>query len=89
MLAARDGAARLPNGYLAQLIERTGKSRAELIYRAQFAEAYPNEENLCKRVAQIYRVARTDPLTQARQGRRRQRASSRWRTRPNVNYLMH
>jgi N6-adenosine-specific RNA methylase IME4 len=46
MLAARDGAGRLPNGYLAQLVERTGKSRTEMHYRAQFAVAYPTENEL-------------------------------------------
>jgi N6-adenosine-specific RNA methylase IME4 len=46
MLAARDGAGRLPNGYLAQLVERTGKSRSELSYRAQFAAAYPTDAEL-------------------------------------------
>lgn len=29
MLAARDGKGRLPNGYLTDLVERTGKSRTE------------------------------------------------------------
>lgn len=47
MLAARDGAGRLPNGYLAELVERTGKSRRELAYRARFADAYPTEDELC------------------------------------------
>jgi len=46
MLAARDGAGRLPNGYLAELVERTGKSRSELGYRVQFAETYATEEEL-------------------------------------------
>ena len=46
MLAARDGAGRLPNGYLAELVERTGKSMRELGYRAQFAAAYPTMEEL-------------------------------------------
>lgn len=46
MLTARDGAGRLPNGYLAELVERTEKSRAELTYRAQFAAAFPTEEEL-------------------------------------------
>lgn len=46
MLAARDGAGRLPNGYLAQLVERTGKSRTELKYRAIFATRYPSEAEL-------------------------------------------
>ena len=47
MLAARDGRKRLPNGYLAQLVQRTGKSRRELGYRVQFAETYPTEAELC------------------------------------------
>lgn len=46
MLAARDGAGRLPNGYLADLVERTGKSRAELKYRAIFAARYPTESEM-------------------------------------------
>lgn len=46
MLAARDGAGRLPNGYLAELVELTGKSRSELGYRIQFAETYPGAEEL-------------------------------------------
>ncbi len=44
MLAARDGMGRLPNGYLAELVERTGKSRSELKYRAQFAASVPEDE---------------------------------------------
>ena len=51
MLAARDGAGRLPNGYLAELVQRTGKSRSELKYRAQFAEAYDDEMQLATAVA--------------------------------------
>lgn len=43
MLAARDGA-KLPDGYRAELIRRTGKSATELTYRMQFASAYPTEE---------------------------------------------
>jgi|GEM_PF-1496270 len=50
MLAARDGAGRLPNGYLSALVERTGKSRRELGYRVQFAETFPTEEELCTAV---------------------------------------
>lgn len=46
MLAARDGAGRLPNGYLAALKERTKKSHTELARRAQFASAFPTEEEL-------------------------------------------
>lgn len=44
MLAARDGAGRLPNGYLAELVERTGKSRSELGYRVQFAATISESE---------------------------------------------
>lgn len=44
MLAKRDGAGRLPNGYLAELVERTGKSRSELKYRAQFAASVGEDE---------------------------------------------
>ncbi len=51
MLAVRDGAGRLPNGYLAQLVERTGKSRAELKYRAQFAATYSSEPELANALA--------------------------------------
>lgn len=47
MLTARDGAGRLPNGYLAALVERTGKSRRELGYRVQFAATYSTEGELC------------------------------------------
>lgn len=46
LLAARDGAGRLPNGYLADVVGRTGKSRAELTYRTQFAAQYPTETEL-------------------------------------------
>lgn len=46
MLAARDGAGRLPNGYLAALKARTGKSHTELAWRAQFATAFPSEHEL-------------------------------------------
>jgi hypothetical protein len=46
MLAARDGAGRLPNGYLAALVERTGKSRTELHYRSEFAARYLSEDEL-------------------------------------------
>lgn len=51
MLAARDGAGRLPNGYLAQLVERTGKCRAELKFRAQFAAVYSDEREMATAVA--------------------------------------
>lgn len=46
MLAARGGKKRLPNGYLAELVERTGKSQTELSNRIRFAEAYPTEAEL-------------------------------------------
>jgi N6-adenosine-specific RNA methylase IME4 len=46
MLLAREGKERLPNGYLAMLRERTGKSHTELNWRSQFAEAYPSEGEL-------------------------------------------
>lgn len=46
LLAARDGAGRLPNGYRAELMRRTGKSAAELTYRMQFAETYRTEDEL-------------------------------------------
>ena len=51
MLAARDGAGRLPNGYLAELVQRTRKSRAELKYRAQFAATYESETQLANALA--------------------------------------
>lgn len=51
MLAARDGAGRLPNGYLAGLMERTGKSRAELGHRARFAAYFETEEELANAVS--------------------------------------
>lgn len=51
MLEARDGAGRLPNGYLTELVERTGKSRAELKFRAQFASVYATESELATAVA--------------------------------------
>lgn len=46
MLVARDGAGRLPNGFLTALVERTGKSRPELSRRIKFAEMYPTEAEL-------------------------------------------
>lgn len=51
MLAARGGDGRLPNGFLADLVERTGKSRSELKYRMQFAEKHPTEEELANALA--------------------------------------
>ncbi|MFT3871098.1 MAG: MT-A70 family methyltransferase [Nocardioides sp.] len=53
MLAARDGAGRLPNGYLAALVERTGKSRTELARRIRFADRFPGEDELCHAVTQF------------------------------------
>jgi len=53
MLAARDGAGRLPNGYLAELAQRTGKSRTELSRRAIFATRYPSEGQLLHAVEQF------------------------------------
>lgn len=53
MLAARDGAGRLPNGYLTRLVERTGKGRVELSRRARFAERFPTEDELCHAVTQF------------------------------------
>lgn len=50
MLAARDGAGRLPNGYLRRLVDRTGKSTTELGRRARFASMYPTEEELAHAV---------------------------------------
>lgn len=50
LLAARDGAGRLPNGYLASVVEKTGKSRRELAYRVQFAALCPTEEEMCTAV---------------------------------------
>lgn len=53
MLAARDGAGRLPNGYLTALAERTGKSRTELSRRAIFATRFPTEDELLHAVEQF------------------------------------
>lgn len=53
LVAARDGKGRLPNGYLSALVKRTKKSRAELKFRAQFAETYPTEEQLANAVSQF------------------------------------
>jgi N6-adenosine-specific RNA methylase IME4 len=49
MLAKRDGG-RLPNGFLAELVERTKKSRAELLYRSLFAQRFPTEQELINAV---------------------------------------
>jgi hypothetical protein len=51
VLAARKGKQKTPNGYLAALIESTGKSRAELGYRAQFASLYPTDSELANALA--------------------------------------
>lgn len=53
LLAARDGKGRLPNGYLAFVVEETGASRRELAYRMRFAERFPTEDELCNGVAQF------------------------------------
>lgn len=48
LLAERDrnGGKQLPNGLLDQLVEASGKSRAELQYRAKFAERYTTEDEV-------------------------------------------
>jgi hypothetical protein len=46
MLAARAGKKRLPNGYLAELVRRTGKSQTELSNRLRCAEMFPTEAEL-------------------------------------------
>ena len=46
LLAERDGKGRLPNGFMRDVAERTGASRAELTYRMQFAERFPTEDEL-------------------------------------------
>jgi N6-adenosine-specific RNA methylase IME4 len=53
MLAARDGKGKLPNGWLTTVVERTGKSRVELQFRARFAERYPTEDELCNAITQF------------------------------------
>lgn len=53
MLAARDGAGRLPNGYITELTQVTGKSRSELGRRVQFASMYETEEELSHAVGQF------------------------------------
>lgn len=50
MLAQRKGK-QLPNGVLDELAERTGKSRAELKFRMQFAERYPTEDEVARALA--------------------------------------
>jgi hypothetical protein len=51
MLAERKGK-QLPKGRIGELVEATGKSQAELSWRAQFAEQYPTE-------AEVYRALET------------------------------
>jgi hypothetical protein len=46
LLAARDGKGRLPNGYLKAVCAETKSSRSELVYRMQFAERFPTEDEL-------------------------------------------
>lgn len=46
LLAARDGKGRLPNGYLALVVEETQASRAEINHRMRFAERFATEEEL-------------------------------------------
>lgn len=53
LLRARDGKGRLPNGYLAAVVEETGASRREVAYRMQFAERFASEGELCNAVAQF------------------------------------
>jgi hypothetical protein len=51
VLETRGGDGRLPNGFLAELVERTGKSRSEIKYRQQFAKQYPTEDELANALA--------------------------------------
>lgn len=51
MVAAADENGRLPHKYLAELAQRTGKSRTELTYRKQFAERYPDETKMLNAVS--------------------------------------
>lgn len=51
MLLARDGKGRLADGYLVELVKRTGKSRSELKYRAQFATKYETANELANALA--------------------------------------
>jgi len=53
MLAARDGKGRLPNGYLADIVERTGVSRAEVGHRQRFAERFASEAELANAVSKF------------------------------------
>lgn len=47
MLDMRDESGRMPHKQLARLVKATGKSRRELQYRAQFADSYPTEDEVC------------------------------------------
>jgi hypothetical protein len=47
MLAERKGK-QLPKGRIGELVEATGKSQAELSWRAQFAEQYPTEAEVSR-----------------------------------------
>lgn len=51
MLAQRDGKGRLPNHFLSDLAAATGKSRAELKFRCQFAGTYRTELELANALA--------------------------------------
>ncbi len=46
-----EGGKKLPDGFLERLTDATGKSRAELKYRRQFAERFPTDEALATAVA--------------------------------------
>jgi N6-adenosine-specific RNA methylase IME4 len=51
MLAARDGAGRLPNRMLTEVSERTGKARAEIGHRMRFAARFHTEDELANAVS--------------------------------------
>ena len=70
LLAAREGKGRLPNGYLTRVCKETGTSRAELGFRQQFAERYPDEEQLSNAIRQFrswFRVVREGLAREARE----------------------
>jgi hypothetical protein len=46
-----EGGKKLPDGFLEQLSETTGKSRTELKYRRAFAERYPDRDSLANVLA--------------------------------------
>jgi len=50
LVSRRDGMGKLPNGYLADVAERTGASRQELGYRMRFAERFATEDELANAV---------------------------------------